>query len=259
MPVPPQVIGVVALLVVAFALGALPFFRGPRHSRRTPFRCLVPHPSQPGSMLSFVALSSFLFILTLARFGILVPLESSVNGPRNNSRLFDAPRGVEVGIADEPNEGRRFIYPHNTADLAVGAAQRAESPSSDDRIRGVHDLAWWTGVCPNSASFTLVRLRRALRDPDPRVKGVAAIGLGSTGGHGAAAVPDLLAARGTSVRYFDHLVAEAVVLIEQGPRWPPAPECENVPAPELERRAAQAQAPEEGEEGRRSSQVQGAR
>jgi hypothetical protein len=63
------------------------------------------------------------------------------------------------------------------------------------------------------------------------------------GGHGAAAIPDLLAARGASVRYFDYLVAEAVFLIEHGSRWPPAPECEDVPVAELERRAKQAQAP----------------
>jgi hypothetical protein len=45
------------------------------------------------------------------------------------------------------------------------------------------------------------------------------------------------------VRYFDNLVAEVVYLIEQGPRWPPAPECEDVSTAELERRAAHAQAP----------------
>ncbi len=240
----PQVLVVLALLGAAFGLAALPFFRRPCDTRRTPFPRLVPHPSQPGSMLSFTALSAFLLLLTLARFGINMSLADPLNGPRSGSRLFGAPRGIEVGVVEEEgNETRRFSYPHDTADLTVDAARRAESTSADDRLRGVRDLAWWTGVCPNYAPFTLVRLGRALRDPNPRIKGAAAVGLGSTGGHGAAAIPDLLAARGTSVRYFDHLVAEAVFLIEQGPRWPPAPECEDVSVAELERRAAHAQAP----------------
>ncbi len=197
----PQVLGVLVLLAAAFAMAALPLFRRPCHTRRTPFPRLVPHPSQPGSMLSFTALSAFLLVLTLARFGFFVPLADSLNEPRSASRLFGAPRGVEVGIVeDERNETRRFSYPHNTADLTVDAARRAEPTSANDRVRGVQDLAWWTGVCPNYAPFTLVRLRRALRDPSPRVQGAAAIGLGSTGGHGAAAIPDLLAARGTRAR-----------------------------------------------------------
>lgn len=221
----PQFLVVLALLGVAFGMAALPFYRHPCQTRRAPFLRLVPHPSQPGSMLSFTALPAFLLLLTLARFGVFVPFTDPFNGPGSSSRLFGAPRGVEVGIPErEPNEIRRFSYPHNTADLTVDAARRAESTSADDRRRGVQDLAWWTGVCPNYAPFTLVRLGRALRDPNPRIKGAAAVGLRSTGGHGAAAIPDLLAARGTSVRYFDHLLAEAVYLIEQGPRWPPAPE-----------------------------------
>jgi hypothetical protein len=240
----PQVLVVLALLGAAFGMAALPFFRRPGHTRRTPFPRLVPHPSQPGSMLTFTALSAFLSVLTLVRLGIFVQSTNPLNGPESSSRLFGALRGVDVDIPErKPDETRRFSYPHNTADLTVDAARRAESNSADDRLRGVQDLAWWTGVCPNYAGFTLVRLRRALRDPNPSIKGAAAIGLGSTGGHGAAAIPDLLAARGTSVRYFDHLVAEAVFLIERGPRWPPAPECEDVSAAELDRRATHAQAP----------------
>lgn len=240
----PEVFVVLALLGAAFAMAALPFFRSPRQSRGSPFPGLVPHPSQPGIMLSFTALSAFLLVLTLARFGVFVPVEDPLNGPGSHSRVSRAPRGVEVRIVERKrNETRRFSYPHDTADLTVDAARRAASTSADDRVRGVRDLAWWTGVCPNYAPFTLVRLRRSLQDPNPRIKGAAAIGLGSMGGHGAAAIPDLLAARGTSVRYFDYLVAEAVFLIEHGSRWVPAPECEDVPVAELERRAKQAQAP----------------
>jgi hypothetical protein len=132
----------------------------------------------------------------------------------------------------------RFTYPPNTAELTANAARRVESASRWERIEAVRDLAWWTGVCPNYAPFTVPRLARALRDPDPGVKGAAATRLASTGGHGAAAIPDLLAVRGTSVRYFDHVVGEAVFFIEHSPRWPPARECEDVPMEELERRAA---------------------
>ena len=240
----PQVLVVLALLGAAFGMAALPFFRRPCDTRRTRFPRLVPHPSQPGSMLSFTALSVFLLVLTLVRLGIFVQPTDPLNGPESSSRLFGAPRGVDVDIAErKPGETRRFSYPHNTADLTVDAARRTESTSAEDRVRGIRDLAWWTGVCPNYAPFALVRLRRALRDPNPRIKGAAAVGLGSTGGHGAAAIPDLLAARGTSVRYFDHLVAEAVYLIEKGPRWPPARECEDVSVAELDRRATHAHAP----------------
>ncbi len=55
--------------------------------------------------------------------------------------------------------------------------------------------------------------------------------------------PRLVPHPSSSVRYFDHLVAEAVFLIEQGPRWPPARECEDVSVAELERRATRAQTP----------------
>lgn len=133
----------------------------------------------------------------------------------------------------------RFSYPRNTANLTVDTARRVESAPREDRIRAVRALAWWTAVCPNYAPFTVPGLAQALRDHDPGIKGAAAIGLGSTGRHGAAAVPDLLAVRGTSVRYFDHLVAEAVHLIEHSPLWPPAAECEDVTVEELQRRATQ--------------------
>jgi hypothetical protein len=101
----------------------------------------------------------------------------------------------------------------------------------------MRDLAWWTAVCPSYAPFTLPRLVGGLQDVDPGVKGAAAIGLGSTGSYGAPAIPDLLAVRGTTVRYFDHLVAEAVLLIQNTPRWPAAAECEDASVTELELRS----------------------
>jgi hypothetical protein len=125
----------------------------------------------------------------------------------------------------------------------VAAAARFDSDPRWQRLQGVRDLAWWTSVCPNYAPFTLPRLTRALKDPDPGMKGAAAMGLGSTGGNSAAVIPELLAARGSTVRHFDHLAAEAVSSIEQAPRWPPAPECEAVPPSELEARAARRRDP----------------
>jgi hypothetical protein len=64
-------------------------------------------------------------------------------------------------------------------------------------------------------------------------------GLGSIGGHALPAVPDLLAARGSSVAYFDHLLGEAVFLIERTRKWPAEGVCEEVSIEELERRAVQ--------------------
>jgi hypothetical protein len=150
------------------------------------------------------------------------------------------PEDVDVEVVTDPADGERFIYPRNTAELVVAAATRFESRSRWERLQGVHDLAWWTSVCPNYAPFTLPRLTRALKDPDPGMKGAAAEGLGTTGGNSAAAIPELLAARGTTVPYFDHVAAEAVSSIEHAPRWPPAPECEVVSTSELEARSASA-------------------
>jgi hypothetical protein len=194
-------------------------------------------------MLTFAALPAFLLLMSLARFGVFVSLAlvDPVNSPDNASRSIDAPQGVDVDIiiGEGLNGTRRFVYPHNTADPTVDAARRAESGPRLERVRAIHDLAWWTSVCPNYARFTVPRLARALRDPDDAVKGAAAIGLGSTGGHGSAAIPNLLAARGTSVKYFDYLVAEAVSLIERSPKWPPEAACEDVTMEELERRTLQ--------------------
>ena len=238
MAILPQVITVFVIFGAAFGLAAIPYVRPPTCERKPPFARLLPHPSEPGSMLSFVALPSFLILLTLVRFGLLVTLIDPVNSPDSSHRLLSAPRDVDI-VVGELNGTHRLRYPHNTAEFTAKAARHVQSGPRWQRIEALRDLAWWTGVCPNYGPFTLPRLVRALRDPDPAVKGAAAIGLGSTGGHGAAAIPDLLAVRGVTVRYFDHLVAEAVLLIEHSPRWQPADECEAVPIEELERRAAQ--------------------
>jgi hypothetical protein len=240
MAVLPEVVVVLVMFALAFGMAAVPVFRSPNHGRRRPLRHLLPDPSQPSSMLSFAALPSLLLLLTLARFGAFFSVDDPVNSPDSGSRLFDAPADVDVGLVAEGRNGaHHFSYPRNTADLTVSAARRFESSPRQERIQAVRDLAWWAGVCPNYVPFVVPRLARALRDPDPGVKGAAAIGLGSTGGHGTVAIPDLLAARGTTVRYFDHLVDEAVFLIEHSHRWPPANECENVTMQELEHRAAQ--------------------
>ena len=242
MLVAPQFLVVLAILGAAFGIAALPILRYPRDERRPSLGVLVPHPSQPGSMLSFAFLSSFLILLSLARFGVFMWVSpfDSVNSPDSSRRLFRTPRGVHVDVVDAgPGEGHRFVYPRDTPDLIISAAWRLESGERESRVSAVRDLAWWAAVCPNYEHFTLPRLTRALDDPDPGVKGAAAIGLGLTGGNGAPAVPALLASRGTTVHYYDHLVTEAVLLIEHTPRWPPASECMAVSDQELERRAAQ--------------------
>jgi hypothetical protein len=187
-------------------------------------------------MLSFVALPSFLILVTLARLGVYVDAVEPVNSPDSARRFRHAPEGVDTDIVLEGAE-YHMRYPRNTAELTVAAALRADTASNPERIRAIRDLAWWTAVCPGYAPFTLPRLAHALRDPDPGVKGAAAIGLGSIGHHAGVALPDLVAARGTSVRYFDHLVAEAVVLIENTPRWPSATECEDASVTQLESRS----------------------
>jgi hypothetical protein len=194
-------------------------------------------------MLSFAFFSSFLMLLSLARFGVFLsvsPFDDLVNSPDSTRRFLNTPRSVDVDIVDAgPDEPYRLVYPANGPELIVDAARRLESVDGRERLQAVRDLAWWAAVCPNHSHFTLPRLARTLQDPEPRVQGAAAIGIGSMGGNGASAVPDLLAARGTTVPYFDHLVTEAVLLIRHTPRWPPAPECGVVPDEELERLAAQ--------------------
>ena len=221
------------MIATAFALAALPIGRRPVGNRRARFPRLVPDAGQPSSMLSFVALPSFLILVTLARFGLFVEAVDQVNSPHSSRRLLHAPRDVEIGF-DLPDGERQFRYPRNTAEHTAAAASRAEAGSKRERIQGIQDLAWWTGVCPGYAPFTLPRLARALQDPDPSIKGAAAIGLGSTGSYGSPALPALFAARGTSVRYFDHLIAEATLLIQSTPAWLPAAECEDASAAQLE-------------------------
>jgi hypothetical protein len=232
----PRVVVELLIIALAFGLAALPIGRRPVANRRARVRRLVPDVSEPSSMLSFVTLPSFLILVTLARLGVFVAPVEPLNSPDSSRRLFDLPHDVDIGLVLQEGE-RRLRYPRNTADLTAAAASRAEAGSNPERIRAIRDLAWWTGVCPGYAPFTLPRLARALRDPDPGVKGAAAIGLGSTGNYGTPALPYLLAARGTSVRYFDHLVAEAVLLIQNTPRWPTAAECEDASVTELESRS----------------------
>jgi len=237
----PQVVVTLVLLTAAFGLAAIPAFRRPSPRKGARLALIVPRPDQPSSMLSFSALPTFLLLLTLARFGLfMVPAVDPVNSPESNMRYRSYRYEVELGPPKDPNSSHRFdvIYPHNTADLTADAARRMKSADEWKRARAIGDLAWWTGVCPNYAPFALPKLTTALRDPDPGVKGAAAIGLGTIGGNAASAIPALLAARGTSVRYFDNLVDEAVALIESSPSWPPEKECEEVSVKELERRAA---------------------
>ena len=225
----------VELLVIgtAFALAALPIGRRPVADRRARFPPLVPDVRQPSSMLSFVALPTFLILVTLARFGVFVEAADQVNSPHSSRRLLHAPRGVEIDL-ELPDGAWRFRHPLNTAELTAAAASRAEDGSKRERIRAIQDLAWWTSVCPGYAPFTLPRLARALRDPEPSIQGAAAIGVGSTGSYGTPALPALFAARGTSVRYLDHLIAEAAMLIRNTPPWPPAAECEKASTTQLE-------------------------
>jgi hypothetical protein len=226
------------MLGVAFLIAALPILRS-RHRKQPSFaRCIIPHPSDPSSMLSFAALPSFLILLTLARFGFLVwvPVDP-LNSPDSSARWVGAPNDVDIDfVKDRGSDGYRLVYPRTTAAPIVEAAWRVESPDEDNRIRAIQDLAWWTAVCPNYGAFSLPRLERALEHPDPRVKAAAAVGLGSIGDHAKSALPALRAARGTTVAYFDHIVAEAVFLIEHSPYWAPETECDGMPAAELERR-----------------------
>ncbi len=242
MVVLPQFIVVLALLCLAVGLASVPLWVRYGSDGKAPFGRIVPHPRNPGSMLAFAALPTFLILMTLARFILLVEPGNPVNSPDNFDGRLHHPRDADASFdrARGNDDGPHFTYPRNTADLTSKTARRAASASQERRIQGVHDLAWWTSVCPNYAPFTVPKLAGALRDPDPAVKGAAAIALGSVGGYGTTAIPDLRAARGTSVRYFDHLVDEAVYLIEHSPRWPPADECEKVSVEELERRTEQA-------------------
>ena len=187
-------------------------------------------------MLSFVVLPTLLMLLTLARLGIHFEGFEPVNSPDSSRRLTQAPREVDIDLLLEDGV-RQVRYPRNTAELTAAAAQGVKAASSHERIGAIRDLAWWTAVCPNYAQFTIPRLAGALQDADPGVKGAAAVSLGSIGSYGAPAVPDLLAARRSTVRYFDYLVDEAVLLIRNTPKWPPSPECEAVSVTELESRS----------------------
>ncbi len=217
----PEAAFALALLGVAFGLCGLPILRNPVRGARGRCDPIAPHPSQPGSMLSFVGLSSFLLLMSLARFGVFVSPQWGVNSPDSWERQAYVPAEVNLRFV-----GDRVGYPTNTAELAAEANGRLRSGSPSERRRAIRDVAWWTAVCPTYSPFTLPGLTSALRDPDPAVLGAAVVALGSLGGHGSPAVPDLLAARGTSVRHLDHVISEALHSIRTGERWAPATECE---------------------------------
>jgi hypothetical protein len=177
----------------------------------------------------------FLYFISLLRFPwfVIVPV-NPLNSPDSLHRLDLAPAHVTIEDWDRPSP---FGYPHNTAELVLRAARAVKTGPADQRRRAVRDLSWWTGVCPNYAPLTLPILVRSLRDPDYAVQGAAASGIGSIGGNARTAIPGLMAARGTSVMYFDFLLQESVFLVEHSPAWPPEEECENVSLDEMERRA----------------------
>jgi hypothetical protein len=234
---PPEV---VLLLVVlgGTSLLAVVLFLSVRKSRSaTSFQPLLPHPSQPMSILVFVALPMALNLIRLAMFPwlIVVPL-GPINSPRSWMRYEHAPVDLVVHDWDSPQP---YEYPRDAANLTVKAATRVGLGSAGQRARAVRDLAWWTAVCPNYAPFTLPRFAEALGDPDPKVRSAAVAGLGSVGGHASPAVADLLAARGSSVAHFDHLIDHAVRLIRTTRKWPAEDVCEDVSRDELERRAVQ--------------------
>jgi hypothetical protein len=234
---PPQVLSLLVLLTAVWLLATILFLLQWR-SRSPPFQGpIVPHPSQPLSMLTFVALPAFLTLIRLVMFvpGVMTPRDP-INSPRSERRYADAPVRLALNDFDSP---RRYGYPENTADLTAETAARIGRGDVEQRARAVRDLAWWTGVCPNYAAFALPRLTGALQDPDQHVRSAAVAGLGSLGGHASAAVPALLAARGSSVVYFDYLLDEAVSLIQRTDKWPAEDVCEDVSRDELERRAVQ--------------------
>ena len=234
--VPLQVALVLVGLTVAFGLAAgLPWLS--KYGRQAWSRgTLVPHPSQPGSMLLFVALPTLFYLgrLTFLVLTVIVPT-GLVNSPDNRLLRFDEPADVEV----TGWETGTLRYPENTAELTARAAGRMKAKDPWCRARAARDVAWWTSVCPNYSQFTIPILLRAVHDPDPGVRSAAVQGLGSIGGNASAAIPGLVAARGSSVKYFDFLLQEAVFLIEHSATWPPAAECQSTTTEELERRAVQ--------------------
>jgi hypothetical protein len=234
---PPGVLLLLALVACTSLLATVLFLLQWRSRSGHPSGPIVPHPSQPLSMLVSVALPA---ALTLIRLIILMPEVitpfDQINSPRSSRRYADAPVHLVLNDWDGP---KLYGYPTNAADLTAQTAARIGLGDVHQRVQAVRDLAWWTAVCPNYAPFTLPRLSGALPDPDPRVRSAVVAGLGSLGGHAAAAVPALVAARGSSVPYFDHLVDEGVSLIQRSQKWPAEDVCEDVSRAELERRAVQ--------------------
>lgn len=244
---PPQVMLLLVLLGSVAGLAAVLFGCQRRFGKTPSFRPIAPHPSQPTSMLTFVALPTFLILTSLViRLPLtIVPLDP-INSPQSGRRHADAPIDLVLNDWDSPHP---YGYPEDTADLTAKTAARVGLGPPQQRAQAVRDLAWWTAVCPDYAPFTLPRLVGALQDSELAVRTAAVAGLGSIGGHASAAVPGLLAARGTSVVYFDYLLDEAVFLIERTAKWPAEAVCEGASVEELERRAVQQEdAPAEGHE-----------
>lgn len=220
-----------AIIAAAFGMAALPVFRASDPGRE---HHILPHPAQPASMVAFVALPTLLFLLTLARLGIIVDHGIPLNAPSSAHRWANAPRDAGIRMSDGSG-ALSVTEPHTAAAMTREAARRAGSPEWRERALAVGELAWWTGVCPDMSRFTVPHLIRALQDVHPRVRGAAVVGLGSAGAHGAPALTALRSLRGTSVPHLDHLIDEAVFLIDHSPRWEPATGCDGMGDPSLTR------------------------
>ncbi len=127
---------VLVVFAVVFGLAAsLPWLhRRPRQASL--LRTLVPHPSQPGSMLAFVSLPMFLYLLRLAFFAwMVIVLPGPVNSPDNLWGRLDGPVGVELtgwrngGATAVPRERGR---PHGER----GESHRRPGPVGPDSCRG---------------------------------------------------------------------------------------------------------------------------
>jgi HEAT repeats len=170
----------------------------------------TPHPSRPGSMVTFVALPAFMILLTLVWVvASLFPVRPFVPG------LFD----TEAPSTSGQEESGRLRK------LAEGLA----SGTADERGQKILALARETERCPGYAPYSVPRLAGALKDPDARVRAATAFALGALGPHASAALPSLREAQGKGDVHLDHVLSEAIWWIQHGDASPPDGECFPLP------------------------------
>jgi hypothetical protein len=179
----------------------------------------LPHPSRPGSLVTFVALPVLLGVLLHLALQLLI--------------FFGQP-----GLPDYAYEYLKddVANPESRSQLAALLESRVGKGTTRQRGMTLRALALLTGECPGYAARTVPLLVTFLQDPDRHNRIWTAHNLAALGPTARPALPALRRAHGSTDAHFDHLLLEAIWWIEHGSPTGSSTECEPLSKPPEEAR-----------------------